>query len=351
MNNKNIQWFRIGIAALLLTSCSVQTSGPVKVSLVQSIELPFNINAIAWHPEGRTVALGGTFSNKIKIVNVGTGEIVRSLDKQTGGVGSLAYNNKGNMLAVGRSIVRGIPEGYHINIYDMNAGKMIKSIVPPPAKKGQANDVRALAFTLDDKSIIANGYGSVSNGVIYDINTGDVVSAILPPTQKSGILSSVVLVRDGSNFLIGRMNGEIEFWSTRTVKLKEIILAHTDLVTAIAINPNGEQFATATTTGIIVNGKKIDDPIKIWKLKSKKLQKTLQGHTGRVTSLSYGNEGIMLLSSSDDKTARLWNISEGKQVAIIEDFRARVYSAAGPVNKLFATADGKRLRIWKILKK
>ena len=40
----------------------------------------------------------------------------------------------------------------------------------------------------------------------------------------------------------------------------------------------------------------------------------LEGHSESVSSVAYSPDGAFLASGSDDKTIRIWNIGEGKEI-------------------------------------
>jgi WD40 repeat protein len=64
---------------------------------------------------------------------------------------------------------------------------------------------------------------------------------------------------------------------------------------------------------MIASGGGLDDKtIKLWRVSDGSLLRTLEGHTGPVTSVAFSPDGSMIVSGSDDKTIELWRASNGK---------------------------------------
>jgi transcription initiation factor TFIID subunit 5 len=75
---------------------------------------------------------------------------------------------------------------------------------------------------------------------------------------------------------------------------------------------------------------------------------TLVGHCGPVFSLSFSADQRWLLSSSEDGTARLWNVETGTNIVVYKGHQYAVWDVSfSPIDYLFATASHDRTaRIW-----
>lgn len=338
----------------ILSGCSPNTSENGRVELVKSLDYDFSVSVVAWHPDGDLVATGDTFNNSVVIWDAKTGEKIKTIKSIPGGSGDIAISPNGRYIAIGKTIVRGIPDGTHLELYNFKTGKIVRKFIPPKPPKGRANDVYSLAFSKDSKSLIASAYGSQFIGVIYNVATGNVISEIRSPVEKSGTFKSIVFNNNGQYFAAGKINGEIEIWSFSPLALKQRIQAHMGDVKSLAYSPDGKYIVSGTNTGHIVSNMrikertKITDPIKMWSTNNYQNVLSLSGHTGDIASLSYSNDGRYILSSSADKTVRLWDANNGRQIDLIKGFKFRVYSSLSPKGTVFVTADRKSLKIWKI---
>jgi WD40 repeat protein len=91
---------------------------------------------------------------------------------------------------------------------------------------------------------------------------------------------------------------------------------------AIAVSADGKWAALAEE-----NGK-----IKLFDLASGKVAQTLAGHSAAVSDVSFSADASKLVSGSQDKTFRVWNTADGKEIAKIE--------TPAPVNAIaFVTED------------
>ncbi|MCS7227404.1 MAG: hypothetical protein NZ839_00380, partial [Endomicrobia bacterium] len=60
-----------------------------------------------------------------------------------------------------------------------------------------------------------------------------------------------------------------------------------------------------------------DKTIKLWKVKTGRLIRTLEGHTGWVYSIVFGPDGKYLASGSRDGTVKLWDSVRGELIITI----------------------------------
>lgn len=79
-------------------------------------------------------------------------------------------------------------------------------------------------------------------------------------------------------------------------------------------------------------------------------EQSLTGHTAKVTAMDLGMEGCLLVTSSADKTARVWDVSQGHCLATLEGHTAEVLDVAVDHKGRFcATASGDGdCRLWSL---
>ncbi|NMF65537.1 beta-propeller domain-containing protein [Brasilonema octagenarum] len=105
---------------------------------------------------------------------------------------------------------------------------------------------------------------------------------------------------------------------------------------------------TVTTDGKrIVTGCK-DKSIKIWNIKNKKQIFTLRGHSESVTAVAITLNGKYLVSASEDKTLKVWNLETEKECFTLTGHSASVNTlAVTPDDKwIISGSDDKTIKVW-----
>ncbi len=85
----------------------------------------------------------------------------------------------------------------------------------------------------------------------------------------------------------------------------------------LAISPDGRHAVTAPS----------DKTARIWDLTQQRQVGILSGHEGQVGSAAYNPDGTRIVTASEDRTARIWDPASGLQVARISGHENDVYSA------------------------
>jgi WD40 repeat protein len=91
---------------------------------------------------------------------------------------------------------------------------------------------------------------------------------------------------------------------------------HTLRVSSVAWSDDGTMLASGSW----------DKSVRVWRGDDGRLQQTLQGHSGPVTSVAWSQDGTMLASGSDDQTVRVWRVMDGSLVRTLLGHTYRVTS-------------------------
>jgi WD40 repeat protein len=117
-------------------------------------------------------------------------------------------------------------------------------------------------------------------------------------------------------------------------------LGHTGGVTDCAFSPDGKLLATTSDDGTA----------RLWQVAGGKVHAVLIGHTGGVWGCAFSPDGALLATTSDDRTVRLWQVTTGTEINALTDHTDWVTSCAfSPDGTLLATtsADG-TTRVWRV---
>ncbi len=155
----------------------------------------------------------------------------------------------------------------------------------------------------------------------------------------SGHKAVVVAVRfspDGSQILTASRDGTTKIWDANTGKLVNSLDKETSQLYTAEFDTKGTKIATATDSGV-----------KIWDF-SGQLLATLVGHSGHINSVSFNPDSTKIVTTSDDATAKIWDVSTGNLLASLEGHKGNVYwaefNSAG--NKVVTASSDNTAKIW-----
>jgi WD40 repeat protein len=122
----------------------------------------------------------------------------------------------------------------------------------------------------------------------------------------------------------------IRFWDIHTGEALRVLRppigpALQGRIYAVAISPDGALLAVAGDSALLPSG---DQRILLISLPEGQMVRTLNGHTGPIRILSFSPDGKQLASGSDDRTVRVWTLSDLPTVRTLTGHTDRVYGVA-----------------------
>ena len=147
----------------------------------------------------------------------------------------------------------------------------------------------------------------------------------------------------------------IELWDEE----KRASFTHSGLVDTVAMSPDGMCLATGGR----------DKTVKLWHVETQQCFQTLSGHIGRILSLAFSPDGTLLVSgggdnsemrkhadgrtsffssgdSPVDRTAKVWEVATGKNIATLESSGMVRGIAFSPDGKCLATGTTRTVTLW-----
>ncbi len=134
------------------------------------------------------------------------------------------------------------------------------------------------------------------------------------------------------------LQGRVVVLEVPSGKIVQQVKAHSDAILAIAVSPDGSQFATGG----------YDRKIAIWQLDQPEPVRVIQGHTAAIRALAFSPSGQELISGSDDQTVKVWSVSTGQRLDTMGQATGSVTAVGvtGDGRSIFAGSSDKRLRVW-----
>ncbi|MCA9175588.1 MAG: hypothetical protein KDB14_13980, partial [Planctomycetales bacterium] len=240
-------------------------------------------------------------------------------------VQAVAFSPNGELLATG---------GFRTaKIWRRAAGK-IEGAQPADfaaAVKSMAmsGDGKVAVFGLEDKSAL-----------VVELASGKTLHTL---SGHEGPVTAVAISADGAAIATGSDDKSVKLWGADG---KEVgVIATPDAVSAVLLA--GDFIVTGGPDKTVRVWK---HPAKVTKEEGKEepqlLEREIPGHGGPVTSLSLLND-TQIVSGSDDGTARIWNLADGKAIRSITHGGPVKALAVQPGGAMLATAsDNKSVKLW-----
>ena len=133
-------------------------------------------------------------------------------------------------------------------------------------------------------------------------------------------VSRAALSRDNSTLITGHTNGTVRMspWLAPGESVRLAGTPDSDPIACVAISPDGGHVAVGTRTG----------PLWLWNPTRPGRPVVLPPHEGWVNTVEFSHDNRLLASASDDRTAKLFRVSDGRLVADLRTHTDRVNSAA-----------------------
>ncbi len=243
-----------------------------------------DLPALAFAPRGKLMA-NGSKDNKIEVWNTATGSRILALEIQTGMANAVAFDPKGQVLAVGSDgavDLWSVPEGKHLGTME-----------------AVGYNVRSLAFSPDGRQLAVAGASHAIG--LWDVARRAKLGAM---EGHTGDVTAVAFSDRGKVFASGSRDGTVKLWRlSRTGGTPSLSIdAHGGLaVTALALTPDG--------SNVISGG---GDGIRLWDTRKGELAGEFDGHEDTISALSVSSNGQLFASAADDDKVFLWSINDNQ---------------------------------------
>jgi WD40 repeat protein len=255
--------------------------------------------------------ISGSKDNTIKLWNLVSGQLKRTLIGHTGVVNYL------NVTTDGKYIVSA--DSKNVRIWNLLTGALIREIK-------NLETVSFIKTTQDGKTLVIDGGTQIikstkttdSYGYKYssEVETKKYLIRVL--NLNTGVLrnnlvhnesfTSVEISRSGNILVSGNETGKLNIWNLQNGRLQKTLTGHNSTINSIAISPDEKTIVSTEQDG----------QIKIWDLSSGKLKSTFTGHDkssidGSVIVLISNDTLVSWLKKYENKTdVKIWNLQTGE---------------------------------------
>ncbi|MCF4969730.1 WD40 repeat domain-containing protein [Nostoc sp. CMAA1605] len=258
-------------------------------TLSEGLSAPYGI---AFSPDGKNLYANNW--NKIKLFNLETQKEIQTLQGHFDAVVSLVVTPDGTLISSGKDKLIYVWEYFHSWQYDV--------LGEHPCYVWGMNTVK-VALSMDGKILIS--CSAIDRTIkIWDWKQRQQITTLgnetLGLNNYEPGLSCVAISPDGKVALGGGGN-QIDVWDIETnQKIYTITLEVDNDIQSLCVSKDAKAFYGGLKNGVI----------RIWNLLTGEIIHDLEGHLGVVWSMALSPDGKTLVSSSLDRTIKIWGISE-----------------------------------------
>jgi WD40 repeat protein len=291
------------------------------------------VHALTFDPAGTTLATGGA-RGKVHLWDPLTGQPHGRLLDHPAAVNALAFHPAGDRL------LTGCDDGV-ARVWQLGTGKALlpqfvhfrPARFPNPSWPFRTG-VLAVSWSPNGKVIATAGRDGTAR--LWDAATGASLSE--PLQHEAAEVTCLGFSPDGASLWTGSGDWRLRRWGVPDGRLLSSS-AKVGFCFALAVHPRHEEVAT---------GHLHDSQILRWDAATGNMRPGVLRHMEIVRALAYSPDGRLLLSGSDDHTARLWDTASGAPVGSTLRHPGRVHGVAfHPGGRRVATCgeDGS-VRVW-----
>jgi serine/threonine protein kinase len=264
---------------------------PIKIWNLSHPEAPNTFNqghaapvySLSLSQDGRTLA-SGSADQTVKIWDMVTGKLLRTLEGHTAPVWSVVLSHDGKTLISGS-------QDRTINIWDVETGQIRHRL------SEHTDTVYSVALSPDQETIVS---GSKDFTVkIWSAETGELIRSLTQPEGHRDVVRAVAISPDGTQVASASWEKDVKLWNLQTGKLSRTLLGHTGKVVAVS-------FINDLT---LASGSE-DETIRIWNTQNEQVQEVKEPHSD-ILSLAVGSDQTVV--SMGDHTIKLWNWTANAQ--------------------------------------
>ena len=259
------------------------------------------IGAVAFSPDGKTIASAGT-DKEIRLWEADTGQDIRTLNGHKNTIASLAFSPDGKYLASAGN-------GGQLLVHNLTNG--VAKLKTPAHAGGR---IYSVAYSPDGQFLLSGGEDKLVS--LWKATSSTPPSLTIQPHSLGGVYQ-VAFNPDGKSFATCGGDGLAKLHNLDGRELL-VFRGHKGPVTCLAFSSDGKLLVTGS----------LDRTIRLWDVASGQALRTLQGQTDEIISLALRPDGKQIASAGNDQEVRLWDLDTVERFKQFVGHKGPVWSAA-----------------------
>jgi WD40 repeat protein len=280
------------------------------------------VTALALSPDGKTLVTGSR-DKSIRVWDLNTTKVIRTLQGHTDEITSLAFNKDGTMLA-------SASKDQNVRVWNLSSADEHRNFA------GHDGYVWSAVFSRDGKMFASAGADRTI--IVRDSATGDEIKKF--PAHALAV-TALAFNPDGTKLVSVGGDQLVKVWDPKTGEMLKELKGHTAAVMAVAVSDDG--------TLILSGG--ADKAAKLWDLAKGTELHTFPAVNSPISSVALRKDNKQAVVGSADGTVRVYDLSAapketGLVVAHLSGVGALAYSLDG--SRLATCGGDKLVKVWKV---
>jgi WD40 repeat protein len=214
------------------------------------------------------------------------------------------------------------------------------TLSPTGVLRGHTDVIMGVDFAPDGSKLVSVSRDGTLR--MWDLNAEKSIYRS-PPSRTR--LETAIFTSDGKQMVVcgGHLRdgpNELKLCSAANGQAIHSFLGHEGRVNRVRLSPDGKLLVSSGN----------DKTIRVWEVSTGKNLASLRGHTHHVYGVSFHPDGKRIASSGRDNSVRVWDWSLGKQIQLFKGHTDQVIDVEfSPDGKHLASAcDDKTIRFWDV---
>ena len=246
------------------------------------------VRALSISPEGDIMAVA--MGDKISIVDIGTKQILSTLEGSKARIETLTLDPSGINLAAGDS------EG-NLTLWNIENSEYLFTL------QGHRGWISSIRWNKDGDIILS---GSSDNSVkLWSFKEQKLLYTFAG--HHTGI-ETMILSPDGKFLATANSDNTIKIWSLRNCSLVNVMEKHKQIVTALSYSPDCKYLASGSW----------DETVTVWDMDKKEPSAVIEAGSGLIGATAFTFDGKLFATGGSDNTIKLWHTLTGELVKSFE---------------------------------